>query len=517
LKKQLTTILKIIIFLPLVFYLGERSLIAFDEGFYVLQSRWILNSNNWIAPLFFDEVDLSRTIGIQFLMAISQKIFGSNNFNVYLPTIISSISMLFLTYELHKEILDKKFALISPLVLSTTFLWSTYINMATQDIAYATIVTFGIYKSIKAFKYRKNIDIFMSGCWVGIGAMLKTYLVAIPLIPLLPFLFRNKILFKKIYWMGIIIGFIPFLIWSINVIQMYDYHIYSDLFRKLITLSKNNTFTNPFYYYLWNIPVNIFPWTFITIIGLYFSRNNDNYPLVKYFLFTYPLSIIFLLSCFSTKTPYYPLQILSFLSINTTLGIIKIQKSSNILIKVFKRINFLLIPLLVLITTLLINTKIVLLDLDQFIINFLSLGLIIFSLSWVSIFIFKNKKINFLSILIGPYFLFFSLIHSGLLTDKSKELRIATIDLISNKNLSKEKVYTIKSDINDDNSYSMIIKILSQMPNIGDGIENIDQLKNKQYAWTTMPENILNEKNNIKIVENSTIFSPWKLILKTKK
>ena len=70
--------------------------------------------------------------------------------------------------------------------------------MATQDIAYATIVTFGIYKSIKAFKYRKNIDIFMSGCWVGIGAMLKTYLVAIPLIPLLPFLFRNKILFKRI-------------------------------------------------------------------------------------------------------------------------------------------------------------------------------------------------------------------------------------------------------------------------------------------------------------------------------
>ena len=104
-----------------------------------------------------------------------------------------------------------------------------------------------------------------------------------------------------------------------------------------------------------------------------------------------------------------------------------------------------------------------------------------------------------------------------MLTDKSKELRIATIDLISNKNLSKEKVYTIKSDINDDNSYSMIIKILSQMPNIGAGIENIDQLKNKQYAWTTMPENILNEKNNIKIFEKSRIFAPWKLILKTKK
>ena len=64
------------------------------------------------------------------------------------------------------------------------------------------------------------------------------------LIPLLPFYLETKYL-KKIYgwdhnWIYSI------LIWSINVIQMYDYHIYSDLFRKLITLSKNNTFTNPF-------------------------------------------------------------------------------------------------------------------------------------------------------------------------------------------------------------------------------------------------------------------------------
>ena len=32
-------------------------------------------------------------------------------------------------------------------------------------------------------------------------------------------------------------------------------------YLKVINTFKNNTFTNPFYYYLWNFSLNIFPWT----------------------------------------------------------------------------------------------------------------------------------------------------------------------------------------------------------------------------------------------------------------
>ena len=68
---------KYILFIPLLIYLGERSLIAYDEGYYALQARWILDKGNWIAPLWFDNIVLDRTIGVQFLIAISQKIFGA--------------------------------------------------------------------------------------------------------------------------------------------------------------------------------------------------------------------------------------------------------------------------------------------------------------------------------------------------------------------------------------------------------------------------------------------------------
>ena len=32
---------KLFIFIPLLFYFGKRSYIAFDEGFYALQARWV--------------------------------------------------------------------------------------------------------------------------------------------------------------------------------------------------------------------------------------------------------------------------------------------------------------------------------------------------------------------------------------------------------------------------------------------------------------------------------------------
>ena len=67
---KLKPLLKSLIFIPIIFYFGKRSLIAFDEGFYVLQARWILDKGNWTIPLWFDEYVLDRTIGFQFLMPL---------------------------------------------------------------------------------------------------------------------------------------------------------------------------------------------------------------------------------------------------------------------------------------------------------------------------------------------------------------------------------------------------------------------------------------------------------------
>ena len=60
------------------------------------------------------------------------------------------------------------------------------------------------------------------------------------------------------------------------------------------------------------------------------------------------------------------------------------------------------------------------------------------------------------------------LVQSGLITDKSKELRIAIDDLVKNEKLSNISIEVIKPDISNDETLSKIIKILVKTPKIGE-------------------------------------------------
>ena len=183
---------KLFIFVPVIFYFGKRSYIAYDEGFYALQARWILDKGNWTIPISWDNYVLDRTIGLQFLIAKSQEIFGRNIFWAYLPTTISAIVMLFVTYKLHEELIDKKYAFVSPLILSTTYLWFDYSHLATQDLIFSSLVTIGIFSLIKIKSRNHKLFILLFGIWIGLAFMMKTFLVAAPLISLLPYLYIKK-------------------------------------------------------------------------------------------------------------------------------------------------------------------------------------------------------------------------------------------------------------------------------------------------------------------------------------
>ena len=511
--KKYSKIFKVLLFAPLIIYCGERSPIAFDEGYYILQSKWILLTDDWISPMYWGDLNLDRTIGVQFLIALSQKIFGKNDIAIYFPTFLAGIIMLISTAEIHKYLIHKKNQIISLLILSTTFLWINYFHMATQDIIFASIINVGILVTIKAYKTKKDFYFFFSGFWIGLAFMLKTYLVAIPFLAILPFLIKTKIIRNKLFWIGTFIGFSPFLIWGYKIILNYGLENFSGLYSKLLILSKNNNFTNPFYYYLWNLPINTLPWSIFSLIGflnLLKSKNKISY----YFLFQYPLFIMILLSIFSTKTPYYPIQILPIISINAYLGLIFVLKNKNIFSTIFNKLVFTVFPLILLLLLLYLNFH------NQFfnIENSLKLILIIsLSLSLTSWFLagqVRYLKNKLLLIILGPYFLISTIVQKGFLNDRSKDLRIASEEIIEKEKLYNKKVEFIKTGPRDEEASSKLIRIAIFMPNIGEGLNSMEELKRNQYAWTTIPNQEIITQNEFEIVSESEILFPWKLIIK---
>ncbi len=501
------------LFTPLILYLGKRSLIAYDEGIYVLQAKWILENNNWITPLKWGSIVNDRTIGIQFLIALSQKVFGDHLFAAYIPNILFGSLMIFLTYQLNKELTNKAWPIMSSIILCTTFLWINYFHMATQDLIFGSLTTLGIYSSIKSCKTKHNFYFFFAGIWIGLAFMLKTYLALIPSIAILPFLYSKKIYINLTFWIGIIAGFLPFLIWTYYIISLHGWESFTGIYNKLITLSGNNEFSNPFYYYLWNFPLNLFPWTIFSFFGFILSSSSKN-PIAKYFLFQYPLLILILLSIFSTKTPYYPMQLLSITSINAYLGISYILKEKNFFTKYLKKIFFVIVPIFLLLILGYVNIKQSSIAIDEELIIVINIAIILFSICWLKVTYSHSLKRKLIFAILGPYLLTSLFVQSGVFNDRSRAIRIETQSIVDKLNLHEQKVEVITSGLSNEFATKKIIKISLFMPKLGNGLGSIDELKINQYAWASFPDNNTKTNEKYNIVYESKKLNPWKLIKK---
>ena len=504
---------KLLIFIPLIFYFGKRSYIAFDEGFYALQARWILDKGNWIIPLWWDQYILDRTIGLQLLIAKSQEIFGRNMFASYLPTTTASILMLFITYKIHEEFFNKKYAIISPLILATTYLWFDYSHLATQDIVYSCLVTIGVFSLVKIKNKNNKFYILLFGIWIGLSFMMKTFLVLVPLVSLLPYLFIKKDIFRsKFFWLGLLFGFAPFLAWALSINPYLEKNIIFYLVEKFTILSNKNTFTNPFYYYFWNIPVTYLPWSIFAIIGTIYNLYESKEK--KYLLSFFPLILIVILSIFSTKTPYYTLQISSILTLNTFVGI-KYLFNSKRFKRTFIFITSKIVPFFIISLT--FTYYFFFRNISNFNFKenaFTIIGLVLFGLSW-SFIKYKNSFQEVLiTLIIGPYLLTSFMLQSGLFTDRSRELRekmeyISSLDIVKNKEIKVDK-----SGIKNSRSESKIIRISLLTPSLGEGLESIHQLKKSELAWSTKFQEIKNNNYAYEVIYENPILNPWKLIIK---
>lgn len=506
---------RIAIFFPIIFYFGKRSYLAFDEGFYALQARWILDEGNWVIPKWWDQYVLDRTIGIQFLIAKSQEIFGNNVFAAHIPTTIAAIIMLIITYKLHEELVGERNAIISPIILSTTYIWFDFAHLATQDLIFSCLISLAIYAIIKINNSNHDsIYLFIFGFWIGLAFMMKTFLVAIPFVSFIPYIFHRKnFLKKKYFWAGLILGFVPFFIWSITINDYLDKNIMFYLFNKLSSLSIENNFSHPFYYYAWNIPVNFLPWSIFSIVGIVYNLQNK--PKNLFILSYFPIIIFILISIFSTKTPYYPLQISSLLSINAYIGleyITNAKKIRRITSFIVSKIISLFI-LCVLLTYFILLRNPLNLDVKESIC--LIFGLSFFSISWSLV---KNKSSItqfIIPLILGPYFLTSFLIQSGLFTDRSKDIRESMEYISSMQNLSQEIVKVDKSGINSE-TQSKIIRISLLTPNLGNGIENLNNLKPDEFAWSTLSSTFKNKEGKYAVIYDNKYLSPWKLVKKLK-
>ena len=267
--------------------------------------------------------------------------------------------------------------------------------------------------------------------------------------------------------------------------KIYGLDFFYGINNKVLSLSKNNTFSQPFYYYLWNLPLSFLPWTPFCFNGLRLIRNNFTSK-KYYFLFIYPLLLVFLLSLFSTKIPYYSLQAFPFLAISTSYGLLEF--SSNLNLKKKRILNKILIPILFIIISgfiyFLIKKNNYESEINFYIfISLLSLTFLISPTLLTNIF--SSKKFNIFAFLIGPYLTTALIVQTGLLSNRSPEIKVAINDLFNSELISDKEICVLTPKDISGEELSEIIKINLYSKSKIKRIEDLSKLQLNQHIWIT--------------------------------
>lgn len=307
----------------LLFNSGENSLMAHDEGLYAWRSRRMFDSGDWIAP--WENVH-HKTPGPYWLIASAYQLFGVSEFSVRIPSIIAGILALFLVYEIAKIILGKKLAWLAGAILSVEFLWLQYCRLGTPDVPMIFLVLLAIWSLLKAElhpRYR-YIWSFIAGLSFGLGFLVRSFMIFLPIIALLPYLIfehrRHRHLANPILYFGFVVGLIPTFVWLWLNWLRYGNGSFEELFRFVVRQNSEPRYPTSVLFYVWNVAIKSFPWAFFGLLGLIiaFRRSIPRYHLL---LVGFPLVLFVELSLFSTRLSHYSLCLYPFIAMLAAIGL----------------------------------------------------------------------------------------------------------------------------------------------------------------------------------------------------
>ena len=116
--------------------------------------------------------------------------------------------------------------------------------------------------------------------------------------------------------------------------------------------------------------------------------------------------------------------------------------------------------------------------------------------------------------MVCPYLIGSCMVQSGLLTDRSRNLRETIENISAKEGLHNHSINVISDNLNTANSNSKLIKILLMTPNLGRDLKNLNELKPNEYAWMIESNIATNKSENYQIIARDKNLNPWTLIKK---
>lgn len=157
--------------------IGDYGLLSKDEPRYAGCALEMIENNDWIYPKFNFQDRFDKPALFYWLIAISYKLFGVNEFTSRLPSAICATFTVLFTWFFGKKTLGNKFGLLAGLVLASSVEFIILGRRAATDIVLCLFTSGIFYSLFLAYNYqnnfKRNLWTIIAGIFAGLSMLTK--------------------------------------------------------------------------------------------------------------------------------------------------------------------------------------------------------------------------------------------------------------------------------------------------------------------------------------------------------
>lgn len=143
-------------FFSLSYQLGEVPPYHTDETFYVLSAKNMLQSGDYLTPVFHEKKRFAKPILYYWQVALAYKIFGVSLVSARLWSVVLGTLSAILVFLLGRRLLSTQAAILAALILPSIYLHFQISRWATTDMTLNFFILCAFYFFIKAFQEEVN-------------------------------------------------------------------------------------------------------------------------------------------------------------------------------------------------------------------------------------------------------------------------------------------------------------------------------------------------------------------------
>lgn len=155
------------------FGLGNMALTDPDESFYAETAREMLQENEWVTPMIFGKPQFEKPILYYWLIAISYKLFGINEFAARFPSAVFAVLGIVGIFYLGRLLFSSLCGFLSALITATNVQYIVFGRACVTDVVLSVFLLYAFLFALMGWADKTKGYFFLSAIMVGLGVLTK--------------------------------------------------------------------------------------------------------------------------------------------------------------------------------------------------------------------------------------------------------------------------------------------------------------------------------------------------------